>query len=134
MATLQIGSHQAYHQGNVVGTVAQTGGVPTGTVIEQGSNANGEYVKYASGAQVCWGSFSENRVAIGVLASTVTFPVSFSAAPEGLAGMGVISSIVANIDHPPSCSGITTTAMNVNAHRSTTANSTLRWIAIGRWY
>ena len=36
---------------NVVGSVSQSGGLPTGSVIERGSNANGEYVRYADGTQ-----------------------------------------------------------------------------------
>lgn len=31
----------------IAGTVSQSGGVPTGAIIERGSNANGEYVRYA---------------------------------------------------------------------------------------
>ena len=37
----------------ILGTVSQSGGVPTGAVIEQGSNANGEYVKFADGTFLC---------------------------------------------------------------------------------
>ena len=33
------------------GTVSQNG---TSSIIEQGSNANGEFVKYADGTQICW--------------------------------------------------------------------------------
>lgn len=39
-----------YHTGNIIGTVTQSGGVPTGAIIERGSNANGEYVKFADGS------------------------------------------------------------------------------------
>ena len=38
-----------YQKSNVVGVVSQSGGVPTGAVIERGSNANGEYTKLADG-------------------------------------------------------------------------------------
>ena len=43
-----------YTMGNVLGTVSQLGGVPTGAIIERGSNANGEYVRFADGTQICW--------------------------------------------------------------------------------
>lgn len=36
-----------------VGTVSESGGVVTGDIIERGSNANGEYVKYADGTLIC---------------------------------------------------------------------------------
>ncbi|WP_225694446.1 phage tail protein [Pseudomonas savastanoi] len=36
-----------------VGAVGQSGGVPTGAIIERGSNSNGEYTRYADGTQIC---------------------------------------------------------------------------------
>jgi len=42
-----------YHTGNLLGTVSQSGGVPTGAVIEAGSNANGSYTKFADGTMIC---------------------------------------------------------------------------------
>ena len=42
-----------YHNKNAVGTVSQSGGVPTGAIIESGSNSNGEYVKLADGTLFC---------------------------------------------------------------------------------
>ena len=47
--TLQQGGSQAYVRSNIIGTVSQSGGVPTGAIIERGSNSNGEYVKFADG-------------------------------------------------------------------------------------
>ncbi|MCG7624395.1 hypothetical protein [Epibacterium sp. Ofav1-8] len=41
------------HAENLLGTVSQSGGTPTGAVIERGSNANGEYVRFADGTQIC---------------------------------------------------------------------------------
>ena len=38
---------------DILGTVSQSGGVPTGAVIENGSNSNGEYVRFADGTQIC---------------------------------------------------------------------------------
>lgn len=42
-----------YGPGNVVGQVAEQAGTPTGAVIESGSNANGSYVRFADGTQIC---------------------------------------------------------------------------------
>ncbi|MEP6587512.1 MAG: hypothetical protein ABJA84_01985 [Polaromonas sp.] len=43
----------SYRKNNILGTVSQSAGVPTGAVIERGSNANGEYVRFADGTQIC---------------------------------------------------------------------------------
>lgn len=41
------------HTANIVGAVSQSSGVPTGAVIEYGTNANGSFVKWADGTMVC---------------------------------------------------------------------------------
>lgn len=45
---------RTYHNRNAVGTVAQSGGIPTGAIIESGSNVYGNYVQYADGTQICY--------------------------------------------------------------------------------
>ena len=37
----------------ILGAVSQSAGIPTGAIIERGSNANGEYVKFADGTLIC---------------------------------------------------------------------------------
>ncbi|MGI1188220.1 pyocin knob domain-containing protein [Pseudomonas aeruginosa] len=37
----------------LLGTVAQSGGVPLGSILERGSNANGQYARLADGTQIC---------------------------------------------------------------------------------
>lgn len=46
--------HEVYNASTVIGPVSQASGVPTGAVIERGSNANGEYTRFADGTQMCW--------------------------------------------------------------------------------
>jgi len=40
---------ELYQTGNILGIVSQSSGVPTGAIIERGSNANGRFTKYADG-------------------------------------------------------------------------------------
>lgn len=51
LSTLDIAD--LYKKRNILGPVSQSGGIPTGAIIERGSNANGEYVKFADGTLVC---------------------------------------------------------------------------------
>jgi len=69
---------ELYHTGNVLGTVSQSGGVPTGALIERGNNANGSYVRYADGTQECWARTLPQ--ALGE-AMRWDFPVAFSSPP-----------------------------------------------------
>ena len=49
-----------YNRNNVVGLVSQSGGVPSSAIIEQGSNANGEYTKFTDGTLICWRLYQDS--------------------------------------------------------------------------
>lgn len=49
---------------NVVGSVSQSAGVPTGAIIERGTFAGGEYVKYSDGTMMQWGRLSISNRAV----------------------------------------------------------------------
>jgi hypothetical protein len=51
----QLAGQTAYTRSNILGTVSQLAGVPTGAIIQRGSNANGEFVRYADGTMICNG-------------------------------------------------------------------------------
>ncbi|WP_211313863.1 pyocin knob domain-containing protein [Marinomonas piezotolerans] len=59
--------------GNMVATVSQSAGIPTGAVIERGSNANGEYTKFADGTLIC-----TRKIVI----TSSSLRITFSSAPE----------------------------------------------------
>lgn len=95
----------------IVGTVSQSGGVPTGAIIETGSNANGDYTKWADGTMVCRfrTSFSAS---IGTAfqggfrsgSNNWTFPVAFAAAstPHCTVATYALSAMGAQIAATPS--------------------------------
>jgi hypothetical protein len=74
---------------NILGAVSQSAGVPSGAIIERGSNANGEYVRFADGTQICTGALDSGDVSQtsgslfvnngGVI--PWTYPVAFSTPP-----------------------------------------------------
>lgn len=75
---------------DIVGTVSQTSGVPTGAIVEKGSNANGDYVRYADGTQVCWylhnvantTPTTAGDLFISSASVTLTYPIAFIAYPD----------------------------------------------------
>lgn len=69
--TLQQGGSQAYVRDNILGTVSESSGVPTGAIIERGSNANGEYVKYADGTLICVTSDQNVDLSVGFAGSSI---------------------------------------------------------------
>lgn len=125
----------------VVGTVAQVGGIPTGQVVERGSNVNGEYVRFADGTQICRNIFTVSLVIstgyFGGFISPVTvwnFPANFASvgvpAVNGTcAGYSAFGCVVGSTTQ--SSAGVfLTSALSVTAG----ATRYIAVTAIGRWF
>jgi hypothetical protein len=81
---------EIYSSGNILGTVSESSGVPTGAIIQRGSNANGEFVRYADGTMQCWikGTLVDHTASLSGTARLVgswTFPATFSGGAETVA-------------------------------------------------
>lgn len=61
------------------GCVRIVGALADGAIIEQGSNANGEYVRFANGLQICW-RLNYSPTPSGDI-HTWTFPAAFVSNP-----------------------------------------------------
>ena len=125
-----------YRRGNAVGPVTQSAGVPTGAVIETGSNANGNYTRFADGTQICWGSVTITPVANTPTAQAWTFPAAFSsAAAANLAILPAQNSTVPGSSVVEvSFSNQTTTGCDIFIYRTNTTSTGVRAMAIGRWF
>jgi hypothetical protein len=127
------------HQGVLVGTVSQSGGVPTGRSFEPGSNANGVYIRLADGTQICWGRRVQVGLALtqafhgGYRASyeTWTFPAAFSAAPE-VCATPLFGSAFGAVANAPSAAGVGFSPTSVSS--SLAADRTTSLVAFGRWF
>lgn len=132
------GVHAAI-RGLAVGTVSQSGGVPTGAIIERGSNVNGEYVRFADGTQIC--QITKTDVSVKIDAAlhggfrsaglTWTYPIDFVDNPDVAAkplGLSAFGAQVANT-YTSSCSYVYTSVTSQSA-----ASRDISIVAIGRWY
>lgn len=83
----QLLSQGAYGKTNILGAVSQSGGVPTGAIFDTGSNAGGEWTRYADGRMECLKkniTFAGGTVANGsVFRSVVAAP---GAMPQNFVG------------------------------------------------
>jgi hypothetical protein len=116
----------------IVGTVSQVGGVPTGAIIEQGSNANGNYIRYANGVQECWGARFITPVANTPTSGAVTFPIAFSAVQS--IQVSPDTSVPGTTVQGWSFALFTNTGCLLFVTRTNTTNTALYWRAIGRWF
>jgi hypothetical protein len=130
--TLPASGGSLFTQGNILGTVSQSSGVPTGAIIESGSNANGAYVKYADGTMICYMSNQTTPVANTLTSSTHSFPSTFSAAP--ILSCAVDTSVLGTTVTAMTARSATTTQYSQTILRSNTTATGLSVIAIGRWF
>lgn len=70
-----------YSWDNAVGTVGQAAGVPTGAILQRGSNANGSFVRFADGTQMCWARVTLLYDDFYVLRATWAYPAVFASMP-----------------------------------------------------
>ena len=136
---------RGYGRANLLGPVSQTGGVPTGAVIERGGNAHGEYVRFADGTQICTRTLTLSTVAPSNLSAAWTYPAPFSAlhvvtaAPD----MNTVNSTAPGLTSVGQCapSNETTTGATIALYRITSLtdfaggdSAVVRCLAIGRWF
>jgi hypothetical protein len=134
---------RAFRRGNILGTVSQSGGTPTGAIIERGSNANGEYVRFADGTQICTQSIGPvSLTASGITGAvcmsssqSVTFPATFSNPPNHLSitatkisGPGIVWGVAESTITASGASGLRAGGSQVDATAS------LHVMAVGRWF
>jgi len=114
-----------YGPGNLLGTVSQLAGQPTGAVIERGSTVNGNYVRWADGAQICHSTVSSSAGS----SSSWTFPASFAAAAQ------ISISAHSATAHFANHNGATATQVSFDAWDTTGARVVLDCdlVADGRW-
>jgi hypothetical protein len=127
----------AYSRDNILGTVAQADGVPTGAIIERGSNANGKFVRYADGTMICWGSLppSTTEITSGNVfrsdSQTQDFPAVFA---SGDVCSSVSSTGIVRWANSTSSTGTSSLTYRVFGSISSETGLVGRYKAIGRWF
>ena len=110
-----------------LGTVSQAAGVPTGAIIERGTNANGEYVRFADGTQI----YTQTLTASAAAGMSWTYPAAFTVAPVvvGTSQATVLSCVMRD-------AAASVTACTISARDKTDARraDTVTLTATGRWF
>lgn len=135
-----------YRRANILGSVSQSGGVPTGAIVERGSNANGEYVRFADGTQICWiSNFVMTYLNAHILLGEWTYPAAFSATPSGGITFGNAGGNYNNVTRDQlglPLQNNSTTVGQYSVYRSygspdfdaSASITNIKLHAIGRWY
>jgi hypothetical protein len=143
----------SFYRGNILGSVEQSGGTPTGALIETGSSANGKFTRFASGLQICriGNLVVPYNSATDCLASW-TFTSAFSSAIDG--ELVVIPTLIPSAASgnttgitnraglgPPQIGALSTSSCHVRVNRITGASDfsagqsvNVSLLAIGPWF
>lgn len=122
-----------YSRTNILATVTQSGGVPTGGIISTGTGANGRWTMFADGTLIC--EFTNTVTIANATAAqyTWTFPATFSAPPVVLTGVSSTYPYLVTSGCEPN---ITTTACMPTYYNNYSQSLSITRIlfAKGRWY
>lgn len=125
-----------YARSNILGTVSENAGVPEGAVIERGSTANGDYVRFADGTMRCLVttlSVPDCATADGALYRSDDLIWSF---PAGFVVAPVVTGAADNIDCWLSAAAPGTGAGTVRLRSAVSVAGPVmvRLVAHGRWF
>lgn len=134
----------AFRRGNILGSVSQSGGVPTGALIERGSNANGEYVRFADSTMICTHKVDISATAISTArgslfgtaaALTWTYPVAFTVTPSvtGVFARNDLT-LVGGVSILSPTASATTYQPWLSASLSAGNVKDIYFTAVGRWF
>lgn len=131
---------------DIVGAVSQSGGVPTGAIVEKGENANGFYTRFADGTQECWHYINATYFATNLILANWTYPLPFAgdivvlsaisqpaAADISPVTIPELVPMVANINLTSASARIWRTAGGTNLF-TTSAHCMMCVKAEGRWF
>ncbi|WJM93391.1 hypothetical protein QDY63_11095 [Pseudomonas brenneri] len=118
----------------ILGTVSQSGGIPTGSIIEKGSTATGEYTKFADGRLIVTGPTSVGIGANGTQFTQVTFPAAFVDTLYSVSA-ALVPEISNDYYGMTQLTELTTTSVKLwFRNGATTQLAYGRYTAIGRWF
>jgi hypothetical protein len=132
--TLPDAAGEIYVPGNILGTVSQSGGVATGAIIERGSNANGEFVKFADGTLICTRTCDKDN------GTTTQKAFNYAASFASTANMGISLEQTGGSWLSQSrllsfnTTGFEVIVQNISDGGLASTTRTSQLIAIGRWF
>jgi len=126
-----------FGRSNILGTVSQTAGVPTGAIIERGSNGNGDFVRFADGTQICTRALGGVRtIAAGDVLNLGTFNYAASFSNLPIVVITISGSFpydfICNAETGVDASSFAASAKNIGGNLVTDINFAAS--ATGRWF
>lgn len=125
-----------YGKTNILGTVTQSAGVPTGALFEKGSNATMKWIKCADGRLEITGTIADFAAGVNAfVANAITFPVAFVDTTYHISGMGqpaTNADVYGHLSIASKLVGSVSLVFRNGATAQTIQSNT--FMAVGRWY
>ncbi|NKW91441.1 DUF2793 domain-containing protein [Rhodobacteraceae bacterium R_SAG9] len=131
-----------YSRGNVLGEVSQSGGLPTGALVERGDGPNGQYVRYADGLQICMTKLTLALNAYNNVTADWDFPKPFAKTPNvnliaPNSGSSFVNCGAAQFGLARQGGGTTSVGLTLTGLVTLSQNAEVRDVrvtALGQWY
>lgn len=120
---------QIYDQTTILGPVSQSAGIPTGAIIERGASADGSYVRFADGTQICTKLFTSEATS-----HVWTFPMAFAADDTPILQTTPRHATAPRIVTEQGDLSATGVTLNVWDSAGTAAAAIIHATATGRWF
>lgn len=127
---------KAFRRGNILGTVSQSGGVPTGALFQRTVTASGVTLRHPDGTQICISQINVGSVAsTAASVQTWTYPAAFASVdgvnltPGSTTGYGYAWHV--GLEELPGLTGCNFSYQNTH---NATLTLVIQGVAYGRWY
>ncbi|WP_226501389.1 hypothetical protein [Pseudomonas sp. MWU16-30322] len=125
----------------ILGTVSQSGGVPTGALMEYGSTATGQFWKFASGLMICTQAESKSLSLSNPYGGSYfdsaswTYPAAFVAGSSPSTYLtALLSSRITDTASTGTTSNSGATLFVLDRSGPAAGAYALKWLAVGRWF
>ena len=136
-----LGSNELYSRDSIIGAVSEASGIPTGAIIEQGSNANGYYLRFADGTQLCFKVHNFPASSNNNAGTSINYAVAFASvySVHGSAATIISATTASQIVIEARSSSSTAMLAKALQHTATTVADpsigvSAALMAVGRWY
>ena len=131
-----LNAQGSYSRTNILGTVSQASGVPTGAAMQYITNSNGQAIRFADGTQIAARAIGGGSLAPGGRQSGLTgaWAAAFASVPYAIPAITSSYPDYMSVNNESSMTASTYACSVQNRNAPVAVTPTVYVIAVGRWY
>jgi hypothetical protein len=133
---LFTGDANSYKRANIIGTVSQSGGTPTGAAMQYITNANGQAIRFADGTQIAARAIGGSSIAPGARQSGLTgnWAAAFASVPYAIPTVTSTYPDYMSVNNEAGMTSSQYMCSVQNRNAPVAVTPTVYVVAVGRWY